>query len=230
MNGGVPKTGIGLSGKLVLILFTVTAASGGFTLGYFVGKNVPPAPTLQPVPQKSAGIGAQVPSREIKPSEIAPPPAGEPGKMEGNPLLSGTVMAVQEQNRTPAERSIPRETKPANPHRTEAQTGGVSPGSIETARDRSDKEKQGDREQKARAGSAVYTVQVGAFNSNAEADSLKTKLEGIGYKPETKKISSKGNALFKVTVGEFHQKKEAEVLALKMKKAEGLNAFVTRKN
>jgi hypothetical protein len=31
-------------------------------------------------------------------------------------------------------------------------------------------------------------------------------------------------------VGEFHQKKEAEVLALKMKKAEGLNAFVTRKN
>ncbi len=75
-----------------------------------------------------------------------------------------------------------------------------------------------------------YTVQIGAFKSTAEADSLKTKFSKKGYKAfifvsKTKKHEK----LYKIMVGEFSNKKEAELLSIKIKKAEGLRAFVTIK-
>ena len=76
----------------------------------------------------------------------------------------------------------------------------------------------------------TYTVQTGAFRSASDAHALKEKLDKKGYtayiiQSETKKHES----LYKVMIGEFRSRKEAEVLSIKIKKAEGLQAFVTFK-
>jgi len=76
----------------------------------------------------------------------------------------------------------------------------------------------------------AYTVQVGAFKNQKEADSLRVQLESKGYKVYTKKGTLKKATVFKVMVGEFVRKKEAEVFALKLRNAERLNAYVTLMN
>lgn len=77
----------------------------------------------------------------------------------------------------------------------------------------------------------IYTVQAGAFKNLKDAETLRHKLESKGYKAYIKKsVVAKGIKIFKVRTGEFMDKKEAEVVALKLKKAEGLKAFVTLKN
>lgn len=73
-----------------------------------------------------------------------------------------------------------------------------------------------------------YTVQVGAFQNASDAERLKEKLDKKGYKTyintsETKKHEK----LYKVRTGEFKSRKEAEILSIKIRKTEGLQAFVT---
>ncbi|TAL22154.1 MAG: hypothetical protein EPN94_11685 [Nitrospirae bacterium] len=78
---------------------------------------------------------------------------------------------------------------------------------------------------------AVYTIQAGAFKNLKDASALKRKLENKGYKAYIKKSADEKNVkLFKVRTGDFTDKKKAEDIALKLKKSEGLNAFVTVKN
>jgi cell division protein FtsN len=76
----------------------------------------------------------------------------------------------------------------------------------------------------------IYTVQVGAFKDASEADALKKRLENGGYKTYSAlSESKKERGLYKVWVGKFRTRKEAEELSAKIKKAEGLQAFVTVK-
>jgi cell division septation protein DedD len=76
----------------------------------------------------------------------------------------------------------------------------------------------------------VYTVQVGAFKDTPDAESLKVKLDKKGLKAYViVSKSKKDERLYRVWVGEFTTRKEAEILALKIKKTEGLQAFVTFK-
>ena len=74
----------------------------------------------------------------------------------------------------------------------------------------------------------TYTVQAGAFKSSHEAGILKERLAKKGYtayiiQSETKKHET----LYKVMIGKFTTREQAEVLSLKIKKAEGLQTFVT---
>jgi cell division septation protein DedD len=80
-----------------------------------------------------------------------------------------------------------------------------------------------------REGDVTYTVQLGALKSAPEARRLKTKLEKKGYKTQITASTSKTKheRIYKIRTGAFDDRKEAEMLALKLKKAEGLNAFVT---
>lgn len=61
---------------------------------------------------------------------------------------------------------------------------------------------------------------------------MKTKLEKKGYKTYITLSTNKKKheKIYKIRTGEFDDKKEAEMLALKLKKTEGLNAFVTSRN
>ena len=93
---------------------------------------------------------------------------------------------------------------------------------------KSDQGKQKPQSPLTKTSNITYTVQTGAFNSESDANTLKEKLDKKGYtayiiQSETKKHDS----LYKVMIGEFRTRKEAEVLSIKIKKAEGLQTFVT---
>lgn len=76
----------------------------------------------------------------------------------------------------------------------------------------------------------IYTVQAGAFKDPRDADGLKKKLEKRGYNTYINlSESKKEGSLYKVWIGEFSNRKEAEILSMEIKKAEGLQTFVTLK-
>jgi cell division septation protein DedD len=84
---------------------------------------------------------------------------------------------------------------------------------------------------KSGASDAVYTVQLGALKNAEEARQLRAKYAKKGYKTFIAVSRSKGKVkIYKVRTGEFTEKKDAEILALRLKKNEGLSAFVTVKN
>ncbi|MGD1074708.1 MAG: SPOR domain-containing protein [Thermodesulfovibrionales bacterium] len=220
MTIGLPKTGRGFSGKLLLTIITVTVAAGSFSLGYFVGKTSPSTRTthlaVQPVLQKPSGAAAPRETGVTKPSEFAPPGSPSPEqtvKKEEKLPTSESVVPVREPKQTPTEPTTGGITKSATAQHNEKE------GLPEAA-----------NEQKTQGNAVLYAVQVGAFKSRREANTMQAELEGKGYKARSLKASSKGATFFKVTVGEFAQKREAEVVALKLRKTEGLKAFVTRKN
>ena len=78
---------------------------------------------------------------------------------------------------------------------------------------------------------ALYTVQLGALKNVAEARSLRDAYGKKGYKTYIATFRNTHNEkIYKVRAGEFREKREAEILALKLKKNDGLAAFVTLKN
>jgi cell division septation protein DedD len=82
-------------------------------------------------------------------------------------------------------------------------------------------------EEKVMAASSC-TVQVGAFKNTKDAEALKQRLENRGYKVYIKKSASTKNAkLYKVRIGRFTVREDADALVQKLKKTEGLKAFVT---
>jgi len=75
--------------------------------------------------------------------------------------------------------------------------------------------------------SRKYTVQVGAFKNSSDAHALMLKLDKKGYHAAVIMTKAKNERIFKVLVGEFNAREEAEVFSIKLKKTEGLKAFVT---
>ena len=77
----------------------------------------------------------------------------------------------------------------------------------------------------------VYTVQIGAFKSSAEAETFRKKHAKNELKTYiTTATNKKKEKIYKVRTGEFKDKKSAEVLSLKLSKTEKLKTFVTLKN
>jgi cell division septation protein DedD len=77
----------------------------------------------------------------------------------------------------------------------------------------------------------VYSVQLGALKNAAEARRLKEKYTRKGYRTSITVTRLKNkDKVYKVKAGEFRDRKDAELLALKLKKNEGVHAFVTPRN
>jgi len=226
MKRPVPATNAGFSGRLVLIIITVTVAAGGFILGYVVGKNAYTVPQVQQSLPKPAGNESSIPPTEIKKIEESIPLQPEPAAKKEERSAPGEPTARVEGPKPSAsgQQSV-ASSKPSASQDTVSgkearQRAGGEATKIEDSQARGD----------AAGHASAYAVQVGAFKSRREADTLKAGLESKGYKTESRKTVVKGKPLFKVIVGEAGTKKEAELLALKLKKAEGLHAFVVREN
>ena len=225
--------------RMVLILFIVTAGTGGFILGYAVGSHLSPAP--------ASSVGTQV-QNDPAAQALSPLPNLT---MKSDPLPSGDGASqgiqkkgVQEGVSTishdlSSQPNTVNETKKAVPSEKAVQSNSISPKNIKTASEPLAKASLGQEASKrvsSETGDSshkkvIYTVQAGAFKSRKDAEKIKVKLEQYNYNISIKKeIISKDNLLFKVRVGEFERKTEAEVFALKIKNADGLNAFVTVKN
>ena len=209
------RRGSGFSGKVILFLITVTATSGGFLLGYFVGKSMStPSVTQSPVPKQTISITT------VPPKEIAE-------TVEKNAQALEKNVSVEPTPQKPGSPLIPVQSSPA-PHAAvirdhEQKAPRPSLGVNEKTTPPRETKSTGDE-------GVVYTVQVGAFKNQKEADSLRVKLDSKGYKVYTKKGTLQKATVFKVMVGEFTRKKEAEVFALKLRNAERLNAYVTLRN
>lgn len=193
--------------RAVLIIVTVTASTGGFILGYFVGKGVS-SPTVirsinQPVNDAVSATPAPNPSPELR---------NEPSSPSGS---SGQT--------PPAENKQPS----ATPISHEALLSKAEPkvaGNVINSKDVAS-EPAVESEKKV-----VYTVQAAAFKRQREAAALKRNLEAKGFTAFIKKETNpKGVTLFKVRTGEFENKKEAAAFALKLNKEFGLNSFAAMK-
>jgi cell division septation protein DedD len=203
-SAGAARRGSGFSGKVILLLIAVTVTSGGFLLGYFVGKSVNVPPATQPQALKQGMAGNTVAGRDAAPaveknSPSAPPRPASPPAQSGP--ISRAVVSEDHEQKSPRPSAATNE-KPAVAGETKNAGGGGT----------------------------VYTLQVGAFKNQKEAESLRARLDGKGYRAYTRKTASKGTTLYKVMVGEFTRKKEAEVFALKLQNMEGLNAYISAMN
>jgi len=239
-----------LPGKMVLMLITVTSATAGFSLGYFVGRSVHPSPEPSMLKQSTGSDLASVPattnpSSELKseaPSSPMPqmhalPPEGTqaslPPSLGGATPLTADVrneekISPKSQKATMAEKKV----IPGAGEQSALPTGISNPD--KGTRNTLDPQSTAKSRSTPYAGSShskvVYTVQAAAFKHQKDADALRQTLEDKGYKVSIKKEPNpKGVVLFKVRVGEFGQKKDASVFALKLKKTDGLNAFAVVK-
>lgn len=76
-------------------------------------------------------------------------------------------------------------------------------------------------------GGGFYTVQVAAYPTSFEADTMKSKLEGKGLAPYIVKVEIPGKGTyFRVRVGKFSSKEGAISMASALKEKENLSPFV----
>ena len=215
-----------LLGKEFIIVLVIIFSGLSFTLGYFVGKSggEKPAPVLQAVE----------PSAPVQKPEVLPVPPSPAAAVLPEKQAQETVSPIAR----PAEQQTAKETgtvqaeirkkigkqDPPPVQQKTTDSPAVTPAADKTMQKAESAPAQENR-------SIVYTVQIGAFRNIAEAKQLKAKFEKKGYKSFISAgKNKKSQKIFKVKSGEFREKKDAEVLALKLRKTEGLQTYVTLKS
>jgi len=215
-------------GKEFIIVLVIVFSGLSFTLGYFVGKNGTPKtdPVLQAIESPS-----QAKKQELPP--VSPPPITAPAPEQAQTVLPPVKEPVAPAAAKPAQQLATKETASVEAKKSSEQKNPVSaqPKNAghqigKPAAERSSKNTEPAPAEETK--SAAYTVQLGAFKNITEAKHLKAKFDKKGYKSViTSGKNKKSEKIFKVTTGEFKGKKEAEVLALKLKKTESLQTYVT---
>jgi cell division protein FtsN len=233
------RIGFGVAGVLILSLT--------FTLGILVGRQwarpspgptganaVSPAVTAKSGGPGSTGVTAPPPTPEqqekltfyqtlTRPVAPVQPPRGTqearpeakpaPGSLPTSPR--GPAAARPEEPRAreralpPAPRLSPSAGVEAPPPRpTPAAVQRAQPPAVETA--------------------ARWTVQVGAFKSREQAETVQRRLAGSGFSAAiTATDAADGGPRFRVRVGSFVSRAEAEETAARVKGEGGLSTFVT---
>lgn len=225
MNGEARKedASVRIVGREFIIAVVVVFSSLSFTLGYFVGKNNAEK-KAEPVVQTG------LKPADIEPHQIGPAAQPQPPRSEGQ--AAGGSMPVQDMTAQKTV-SLPSGESHIEGKTAEAPKEAVNDISKEDAKKepRESSQTDGKPHIKSGANEAVYTVQLGALKNAGEARQLKAKYAKKGYKIYITALRSKGKMkIYKVRTGEFREKKDAEILALRLKKNEGLSAFVTVKN
>lgn len=206
----------GISGRAIFAVVAVTILIGGFVFGYFVGKKIPPsyvAPSETKKQQQQKPQKTQETAQSYSSEEDAE--TSKPIKRKGSASAPSEEEAVEEEPSAPVLKKKKTVSPPKTTVRKETKSVG-QPALKET-------DSQG-------AVSETFTVQVGAFKNQKEAEKLALRLEDKGYRALVKKVTANDILLHKVTVGEFVKRKDAEVFALKFRVTEGLDAFVTVRN
>jgi cell division protein FtsN len=226
MNGEARKedASVRIVGREFIIAVVVVFSSLSFTLGYFVGKNNADKKT-EPVVQTAP-----------KPVDVEPQQSGtaappQPTKSEGQ--IVGGDKPVQDIKAAQKTVSFPSGESNNEGKIAETPKEAVNNAHKEVPKKEPRESSQTDGRSHIKSGTddAVYTVQLGALKSAEEARQLRAKYAKKGYKVYITVSRNKGKAkIYKVRTGEFTEKKDAEILAVRLKKNEGLSAFVTVKN
>jgi len=208
-------------GKGIIILSVAIISSISFILGFFVGKSMKPQAAdqssvvkpLQDTVQNNIETEVKEPSSQLTPqSQALQTPESQKPEIE-------KIKIAQETRET----DKPRQAQETEQNRESRRTKDAEKRVI--ARD-SLKERETQQPPKT----IKYTVQIGAFKNDTDADTMKVKYGKKGYKTFiVASTTKKHEKLYKVMIGEFQNRKEAELLSVKIKKAEGLQTFVTFK-
>lgn len=215
MKEGSPGVGRALSGRVILIAITVAASAGGFLLGFFVGRSS--VPSAQNVP----AVRNPALSPTVAAPGMQPAPAGQRQEEPGPVPQSGQTLKAENTASVTADTAAPAAQKALPAGETKVAAAKQPEPAVAAPKT--------SKEQNNAENTVKYTVQAGAFKNRKEADALLEKLGGKGHRAEITKTTVKGTTLFRVFVGTYEKKKEAEVAALKLKKTEGLKAFVAQK-
>lgn len=196
-------------GKGVIILTIVVTSSLSFVLGFFVGKSTNPQKEPAPVEIPLASVVQQDAG-----SDPAQAPVQVPSQTPDLQTPAPLPPTIGEGQRTA---EAQKETDHNPPPKKMQEKAKVTGGNTSQEAHKTSKKVR-------------YTVQTGAFKNEAEADSMKEKLSKKGYKVFVVPTRGKqGTMLYKVMIGEFSNRKEAELLSVRIKKGEGIRAFVTLK-
>jgi len=216
-----------LLGKEFIIVLVIVFSGLSFTLGYFVGKKTVDRETVSPL-QAAEGTAQQ---KRQEPLPAPPDLKAEIAEAGSSPqavqeIAAEAVPVVAAQDRRDKKNTVAvsqEQQKPAAQSKDEEKA--VSHAGVEKTSAAAFSETATDEKIN------LYTVQIGAFKSAADAGRLKTTFEKKGYKPFISQVKDpKGRKIYKVKTGEFRDKKDAEVLALKLKKTEGLQSYVTTRS
>lgn len=196
------KSSVFYVSRTVIMISVIIISAIGFALGFFVGKNF----------RSSADMNTS--GNPSKDATVQQTSVNTQKEIEGQQTQQTPVAQI------PVEIQKPQENK-----------NDKEPQQIEKAKEmvpsRSTLKAGESQETRDSRSSGKYTVQVGAFKNSSDAHALMLKLDKKGYHAAVIMKKAKNERIFKVLVGEFNTREEAEVFSIKLKKTEGLKAFVT---
>jgi len=223
-KGRKEDASVRIVGREFIIIIVVVFSSLSFALGFFVGKNNAEKKAEYVVQAAPKPASSEPQQNAVTAQPQSPIPEGQPINEEA---------PVQD-------KKTPQRTMSSHP---ESRTGGDKTGpehreavsNLPKEAKKKEAEKSAETNNKSNVkpvgSEIIYTVQLGALKNAAEARHLKTKYVKKGYKIYiTASRNKHKEKIFKVRSGEFKEKKDAEILALRLKKNEGLAAFVTVSN
>jgi cell division septation protein DedD len=204
------KSSVFFIGRWVIFLGIIITASLSFTLGFFVGKSNRPIIERQDLitPQQEAAV-----------RKNAEPNQKEPSVQQHQQTIQSPSGTQTSSHETKQEVEM-QESKMTHQTKVNGKPQ-ITLGNKNQLTQKTDLTRNS-------SAARIYSIQIGAFRNNSDANTLKTKFEKKGYKTSVITTTTKKHEkIYKVLVGEFTAREEAELLSIKIKNTEGLKAFVT---
>lgn len=220
------KSSVLFVGKGIIILSLVITSSLSFVLGFLVGKSYNPVleNQISSLSLQERTTSDSVPLANSKPHELQSDKEAQTAGPDTPTPQSPPVQNSDVKNGLEAKKAI---AAPGAPSQQSASTQSHESSNSGITHNKA-REINAVKNDKGVAKARKYTVQAGAFKSEADADTLSEKLQKKGYKTSVFPFRTKKHEkLFKVMVGEFSSRKEAELLSVRLKKTEGLKTFVS---
>jgi DedD protein len=226
------RGGLGLAQRLGLGVAMILVLSLTFALGVLVGRHWARQQPLQAVPKAEEAPGgvAAAPGSDPTAAAASPDrPRPEKEKLTFYQTLTAPVGPA-------GESSSPAERKPVASSAMAARPQGpaTAPGGTAT---RSQAPPTGGAPTSASAGvsrpadeggpAGRWAVQVGAFKSRDQAESVQRRLSGSGYAVSITSVTASDGLRYRVRLGGYGSRSEAEQVAARVRSGGGLSTFVT---
>ncbi len=105
---------------------------------------------------------------------------------------------------------------------TPAARPATGPADVEAARTRKDPPAGNE------SAGTTWAIQLGSFNSEANAKKLRDRLQKLGFQPFVERITVKTRSVFRVRVGPERERHQAEALRAKIRKQADLDGVLVR--
>ena len=223
-RGGRERFDVSLESRQVAMLFVLSLVilTLVFALGIIVGRGMThPSGMQADVREAEVASRPQVLPEEIPeegPDTPKPAPPAEPAAPTLRFFEDGQESPAREapvRTRTPSAQETQAAEKPAEPKPTPQTATPTTPQPSPT-------------QPAAESGAKPYTIQVSAFQDQAQADRMVQRLKSKNYDAYVVKATIPGRGVwYRVRIGQYAQREEAERVAAVLKSREGIATYVT---